>query len=353
MVDAAMLDVTQFLSSDAALPSPHAPSGGSSALHHCEDLREQLIKQGPAKNGSCVDIKPFSWCTSKLAHCATEGLQLRCPRMCQICNATRQQLHWEARHLHTSRTCGSVRAAPGTSCTHYFVDAGANTGDSLAEWYRQPTCWSATGVRYPLHLPLHPQCFYAWPPSLQIERRRQYCAVALEPNQRHWEALQGVAQEVRVSYGRNVTLRPDAFFIREGTARFGVDTVGKDGVGSSLELQRRTTDAGGRKGAGPRLSDQHAIREVPTIDAAALLEALGGVATAPNVVLKVDIEGSEYTVLRHLLRSGVLCRRVSHLFVEWHDTGENGEAHRWIRSQLSAPDTIQGPCKTRLMSWAR
>jgi hypothetical protein len=45
-------------------------------------------------------------------------------------------------------------------------------------------------------------------------------------------------------------------------------------------------------------------------------------------VLKIDIEGSEYAVLNTLLQSGVLCRRVTDLFVEWHDVPENKQGQR-------------------------
>jgi len=38
----------------------------------------------------------------------------------------------------------------------------------------------------------------------------------------------------------------------------------------------------------------------------------------------VDVEGSEYSILRRLIESGVLCRRVTDVFVEWHDLVSDG-----------------------------
>lgn len=64
---------------------------------------------------------------------------------------------------------------------------------------------------------------------------------------------------------------------------------------------------------------------VPAID---LADFVLRTLNAPTEValLKVDIEGAEYTVLPRLLTAGVLCR-VSHLIVEWH-LAQASEAER-------------------------
>ena len=56
-------------------------------------------------------------------------------------------------------------------------------------------------------------------------------------------------------------------------------------VGSSLEIQRHTTDAQGKKGRGPTLSEQNSLIRVRTVDAAAFLDSLGD-GTSRNIVLK-------------------------------------------------------------------
>jgi hypothetical protein len=80
----------------------------------------------------------------------------------------------------------------------------------------------------------------------------------------------------------------------------------------------------------------------------------------------VDVEGSEYAVLRRLIESGVLCRRVTDVFVEWHDQAANMATFRWIHSQLNVshgfygtvvkggahvPRPAAAPCQTRLLAW--
>ena len=53
---------------------------------------------------------------------------------------------------------------------------------------------------------------------------------------------------------------------------------------------------------------------IQTLDAVRYLWSL----RARTVALKLDVEGSEFTMLRDLLLSGALCARVDQLWVEWH-----------------------------------
>jgi hypothetical protein len=64
---------------------------------------------------------------------------------------------------------------------------------------------------------------------LQIENRRQYCAVAFEPNPRHWDSLQRTASKMHTSFGSNVTLSNSAFSNESAEASFGIDTVSGTG----------------------------------------------------------------------------------------------------------------------------
>jgi hypothetical protein len=86
-------------------------------------------------------------------------------------------------------------------------------------------------------------------------------------------------------FGSNVTLSNSAFSNQSAVASFGIDTIHGGSVGSSLELQRHTTDVHGKKGQGPTLKDQNSLIRVRTVDAAAFLDGLGD-ATSRNIVLK-------------------------------------------------------------------
>lgn len=259
-----------------------------SLQRRCELLRHASARMGPLPAASCVDVKSFDWCSARRSLCRTGGsnytafIHERCARMCGACNSSSAQLKWEQHHESTRRTCGKVSSPP--RCTHFYVDTGANTGDSLVSWYEHPSCFHA-GVRFPIYMRQAPPCYYLWPPWLQIESRRQYCAVAFEPNPRHWDSLQRTASKMLSSFGSNVTLSNSAFSNQSAVASFGIDTIHGGSVGSSLELQRHTTDVHGKKGQGPTLTDQNSLIRVRTVDAAAFLDGLGD-ATSRNIVLK-------------------------------------------------------------------
>jgi FkbM family methyltransferase len=74
-------------------------------------------------------------------------------------------------------------------------------------------------------------------------------------------------------------------------------------------------------------ADLTRTEQVAGVDVARLL-AERGITEADTVVLKVDIEGSEFSLLRHLLRTGLL-GLVDEVLTEWHDWGpdQHDETH--------------------------
>ncbi len=69
---------------------------------------------------------------------------------------------------------------------------------------------------------------------------------------------------------------------------------------------------------GPGLSKR---TKVTTIDLAAYLKTFDPVA---EITVKMDIEGAEFAVLRHLIKSQTISR-IRRLFIEWHDRFATGE----------------------------
>ena len=61
----------------------------------------------------------------------------------------------------------------------------------------------------------------------------------------------------------------------------------------------------------------------PCIDLARFIDEL----PAGEIILKLDAEGAEYALLRHLVRKSVDLR-LSRVLVEWHDRGEQALQHR-------------------------
>ena len=70
--------------------------------------------------------------------------------------------------------------------------------------------------------------------------------------------------------------------------------------------------------SGPDFEEVH----IQSVDAAAFMR---GIRIQPGdfVLMKIDIEAHEYSVIRHLIVNNVLCNHVDELWVEWHDLPTN------------------------------
>ena len=160
----------------------------------------------------------------------------------------------------------------GVACSGIFIDAGANRGDTLADWYVKESC----AINAHRKRPAKGGCWWAWPWWLQLDTRRQYCAIAYEANPMRNRSLQRTAHRMRadasaayaakhadVTYSggirrhsphARIAIENKAFSTKDGESTFGLDLTSTDGVGSSLQLNRRTVNGHGKKGAGDLLS---------------------------------------------------------------------------------------------------
>ena len=291
-----------------------------------------------------------------------------------------------------------VPKLPFDACQKLFIDVGANKGDSLIKFFTQPNCYENCFIRETLKdgrtcLPAsetcgltngkwmgdcptanqtcfcHQQakqsrCGWEWPYWMPLGVRQTYCAEAFEPNptlthQLHRAAHQlihrGSAPHIRV---RNGT----AWSAYDGWSSFGLDL--NHTVGSSLILDKRTLDEHGRVNRGGAVGE-HQVR-VRTVDAIAHLKSL----KAEHISLKVDVEGSEFTLLRDLLVSGALCERVDNFWIEWHNGRINWHkvglpmqesylqrVYMWMLQTVQGrtiilPEHLSPHCKTYLGRWA-
>ena len=245
-----------------------------------------------------------------------------------------------------------------------FIDVGANRGDSLAKFFTQPNCYESCEETQVLPnglkcLPASQTCGYdparggtwhgdcpsanltcfchqkarrsecgwEWPFWLTLSTRRTYCAEAFEANpllthelkkQAHRLVSRGFSPHIRVYNGT-------AWSRNEGFAQFGIDV--NHTIGSSLILSKRTLGPNGKVNGGPPVGDNQVT--VRTVNAVSWLRSR----TAKTIALKIDVEGSEFTMLRELIGSGVLCDRVEDLWIEWHQGRVN---HREIGLPMKA-----------------
>lgn len=246
-------------------------------------------------------------------------------------------------------------------CIGTFVDAGANVGDTLLSWYSDPSCAVAPRRLLPKGI----RCAWQWPWWLPLDARKQWCAEAFEPNPQHTHHLLHTKDllEKRVGPRINVHVKTALSTKTTKNATFGLDLL--HGTGSSLQLHRHALDAKNKKGAGARVGDK--TTRVRTVDTTSFLRVLG--ARGKPIAMKLDVEGSEYDILRNILLSGVLCKRVHTLWVEFHearDASEGTPTHisavlKWMlethnesaralqKAWLPHPSAV---CATTLLPWS-
>ncbi len=200
-------------------------------------------------------------------------------------------------------------------CAGVFLDAGANRGDTLFSWYRTPACVNGPRLKNTFTTPRRGPCDWKWPWWLPLETRQTWCAESYEANANFTRALRQTAAALRAELpaaSRVVVHTSTAVGVRDHVAPFGIDTV--HGVGSSLQLQRRAMDRHGRSAGGEVVG--RTTQPVRVVDLVRVVADLG--ATGVPIALKLDIEGTEYEVLRDLMLTGTLCRHVQTLWVEFH-----------------------------------
>ena len=148
----------------------------------------------------------------------------------------------------------ATREPDGSPCAAIFLDVGSHSGGALFDFFQRLNCyetcggnstcrpenWSAQNCHFCGSANSARQCGWMWPWWLPRDVRRNYCAVAFEPNPAVSPRLHAKADEIpRLNPGVSVRVVNDtAVSVREGTAQFGVDTGAYDGRSSSLALSR-------------------------------------------------------------------------------------------------------------------
>ena len=280
-------------------------------------------------------------------------------------------------------------------CENIFIDVGANSGDSMAKWYSQISCYENCMERRNFkHLwqdpclpanetcgkdasceavkntcfcqsQLQKGCGWEWPYWFPRAVRRSYCGIAFEPNPALSDKLHHRARELKRSGAapKIKVFNGTALSVRDGYAQFGVDV--KWTTGSSLVLDKRKMDDHGKAGRGGFVNETQV--SVRTLDAVSFVRSL----KAKRISIKLDVEGSEFEILRDLIVSGTLCQRVDNIWIEWHGAGrinwktmglptsekEMQKVYTWmIRSvgnrKIILPEHLSPHCRTFMGTWA-
>lgn len=199
-------------------------------------------------------------------------------------------------------------------CRHVYVDVGSNVGVQIRKLF-EPSLYSDAPV----------QKHFQQQFGSQAERRRDTCAVGFEPNPRHAARLEALAKRYSQRGWRTTFFLGTAAGPRVGyTWLSGVGSAGPNyaALGAQVAAQRLFSTA--ELARRDSLSDSGVL--VRVIDLAAFYSVhvmmRRAVPTRGHVVMKLDIEGAEYTLEPALLASGVLCH-ADFIFMEQHDVDPN------------------------------
>jgi len=172
------------------------------------------------------------------------------------------------------------------------------------------------------------------PPIFRRSPTSGLCAFGFEANPRHGKRL----KEISTAYQK-----------QRWFAQFFVPVAVSDNNAASVMFHSNGENehhnwAGSVTFSG-RLDDANTSVKVPTIDLAEwiteeIVPRTWLAPGAPHVLMKMDIEGSEYTVLPKLLAKGLLCRGViDTLFIEFHKKSQGTEVVPDVRETFRRLET--------------
>lgn len=211
----------------------------------------------------------------------------------------------------------------GDGCQHVFLDVGANRGVHVRTLF-EPTkfkqnvqsYWGTAAHKSDAYKQLSQMI--AGGIGVHLSKTR-VCAFGFEANPSFTERLHALQNSYNKLGGRVKFFAPVAISDKEEKINFWRERFG-------WQLSGQTQKDSPIPGAFIK-------HEVEGIDLAKWLEdnivgrKLQGQSDPNSVVMKLDIEGSEYKVLRRLLEKGLLCKEkgISAITLEFHVLGKDGQ----------------------------
>jgi len=177
------------------------------------------------------------------------------------------------------------------------------------------------------------------------------CWYGFEGNPEYTRKLRRQELALR-ALGRRAQLYTETLFaVADGTAPFFLDNL-TYGVGSTLRadklwVRRRE----GKWKVGPETaSDIYERVTVATVAAGPFLRRVRS--RSAFVFLKLDVEGYEYDLIPHLLRSGELCGSVEVIGVDWHERSLSPNATRRKTASDLSKSLKRPACNIAMIPWA-
>jgi hypothetical protein len=196
-------------------------------------------------------------------------------------------------------------------CSHIYLDVGTNLGvqiRKLAEPHKYP------GAPMLEHF----RALFGPSPWCHV------CAIGFEPNPAHSQRLHMLETRLRAAHA------PPFFLFRaaasDADSALGFLQRGYQGDPSRhLRTQNLKLASSLESGANAYNNASGPRNYVPTVDLArvvhaahaSLIEKHGGQRAGSKLLMKLDVEGSETSILLHLVRSQALCL-IDTVKIEWH-----------------------------------
>jgi hypothetical protein len=197
----------------------------------------------------------------------------------------------------------------GDGCHHVYLDIGSNIGVQVRKLFEPE--------KYPRAAVLRKFDQVFGPPAARLANGAQgLCAFGFEANPSHWPRLKEIEKAYSLR-GWRVHFFPSAAGIRDGNITLWSDNEFRHKEwGASTAVSSRSHSKGARTPFQVPVTDL-AKFILGEIHGRAMPDSVQG-RPPPHVLMKLDIEGGEYTVLRKLTDSGALCSTISSAFIEEH-----------------------------------
>jgi len=197
-----------------------------------------------------------------------------------------------------------------SGCSSIYVDIGSNVGVQIRKLFEPSKYPGSTILREFDNLFGLPEI------RTKASNETKLCAIGFEANPQMVDRLQTIEKAYNANGWKVKFMVPFAVSdVDNKDVTFFVDgDTGVNQWGSSIMNWQ------GPNGLNPRHRKNMSAVNVKTLDMARFLEKEIFSVNPKTVVMKMDIEGSEFIVLPELIRRGHLCREhVTKIYIEWHN----------------------------------
>lgn len=214
-----------------------------------------------------------------------------------------------------------LKRGPYEKCDNIYVDLGSNIGVQIRKLFEP--------LKYPKSKILNS---YNDILGDVVTRRESVCAFGFEANPRHFKRLRQL-QDIYNALGWKTTFYNRVVWTENNNTM----TIYSDDENRNEDWGAGVFDTA--------IPDKNTMTkfEVPTVDIASWFESIIDQYSPKTVMVKMDIEGSEYKVIPHLLRRNMLCAdKISFMYMEFHNWAANGQLlnKNIVREQMASQNCV-------------